>query len=181
MGRAFFLMNTTMWLKRNVGLHCQEVGDGNVPWCDGEGKMEKRSFYLQILPWTQKKIFFFLLARSQVPILTKYILPSTPFIQAEKPGFYQRPECACVTITKGNQTWDEERGRPPGCGYPNLEDKYWWKPCRTELKKLCLRVQSSERKPERSKWIQEVPALMAQQPAVRSPLPIACFTSMVLQ
>lgn len=31
MGRAFFLMNTTMWLKRNAGLHCQEVGDGNVP------------------------------------------------------------------------------------------------------------------------------------------------------
>lgn len=65
--------------------------------------MEKRSFYLQILK-NSKKIFSFLLARSQVPILTKYILRSAPFIQAEKPGFYQRPECACVTITKGNQT-----------------------------------------------------------------------------
>lgn len=49
-----------MWLKRNVGLHCQEVGGGNIHGCDGAGKMEVRSFCLQILPCTQKKCFFVL-------------------------------------------------------------------------------------------------------------------------
>lgn len=127
MWMAFFHMNSTMWLKRNAGLHCQEVGGGNVLWWDGEGKMEKRSFYFQIFPWTQKKNFFLFFLDPRC--LLQQNTASPPLLFFFFFSFHTTREawllskawmCPCVTVTKGNQTWDEDRGRPPGCSYPIL-------------------------------------------------------------
>lgn len=56
----------------------------------------------------ENEVWGFFLAKSQAPTLTKHSLPLSAFfffffgvrvcIKAEKPGFYQRPESAFVSL-----------------------------------------------------------------------------------
>lgn len=67
-------------------------------------------------PMHSKKMF--LCARSQVPPLTKHSLPSStlfffPYIQAEKPGFYQRPECVLVSLQPKETKPQRRTGQTP--------------------------------------------------------------------